>query len=206
MRDNNSLNRLLDGAFVIYQDPQFLANNEDPLNWRGPTVIKPLSGDSDSLCPNKALSVYLKLTEKAKSSHIFVHPVHLGKWNISAMRLSVVRLIKASQLHSLPRAHNIRKMATSLAFYSNMSIIKLVGNPVIYSGATTFTGLKSCATPDPPSNSSSLTSAPRSLHFMASSFILSPVTWLVIFMFPCFMLELLQVKFYWVTKLTIEQL
>ena len=57
-----------------------------------------------------------------KSPQLFVHPVHLGKGGIAAMRLSIVRLIKSSQPQSLARAHDLRKVATSLAFYSKMSI------------------------------------------------------------------------------------
>ena len=122
MRDSNSLKRLADGSFRIYQDTQFLAKNEDPLNRRGPAIIKPLLDGSDLLCPAKALSYYLRLTETARSYHFFVLPVNLGKWNIAAMRLSIVRLIKSAQPHSFPSAHDLRKMATFLAFYFNMSI------------------------------------------------------------------------------------
>ena len=122
MRDKNSLSRRPDGSFEIYQDPQFLAKNEDPLNRRGPVIINPLPGDSNVLCPCKSLSNYLNLTKKTKSSHLFVHPVHLGKWNLAAMRLAIVRFIKSSQPLSLARAHDLRKVATSLAFFSKMNI------------------------------------------------------------------------------------
>ena len=125
MRDDGSLSRLSDGSFEIYQDPQFLAKNEDPLNRRGPVIIKPLLNNSDTLCPCKSLSEYLTLTKHTKSSQLFVHPTHLGKWGIASMRLAIVRLIKASQPQSLARAHDLRKVASSLAFYSKMSINKI---------------------------------------------------------------------------------
>ena len=38
------------------------------------------------------------------------------------MRLAIVRLIKASQPHAIPRPHDLRKMATSLPYFSDMSI------------------------------------------------------------------------------------
>ena len=76
MRDKNSLSKL---SFEIYQDPQFLAKNVDPLNRRRPAIINPLPGNSNVLCPCKALSDYLDLTKKSKSPQLFVHQVHLGK-------------------------------------------------------------------------------------------------------------------------------
>ena len=122
MRDDNSLSLLPDGTFEIYQDPQFLAKNENPLDRRGPVIIKPLLNGSDTLCPCKSLSTYLSLTKNTKSHQLFVHPVHLGNWSIASMRLAIVRLIKSSQPQSLARAHDLRKIGTSLAFYSKMSI------------------------------------------------------------------------------------
>ena len=122
MRDCNSLKRLADGSFRIYQDPHFMVENEDPFHRSGLVTIQPLQDGSDALCPAKALSEYLILTEKTKSSHLFVHLISLGKWNMSSMRLAIVRLIQSAQPHSFPRCHDLRKMATSLAFYSNMSV------------------------------------------------------------------------------------
>ena len=52
-RDNNSLIRMEDGSIKIFPDTKFLAKNEDPLQRRGPVIIKPLIEGDDTLCPVK---------------------------------------------------------------------------------------------------------------------------------------------------------
>ena len=82
--------------FKIFHNPKFIAKNENPLVRRGPIVIHPFKDGDPALCPAKALTSYLHLTDKSKSSMLFVHPIHLGDWNIAAMRLAIVRFIKKS--------------------------------------------------------------------------------------------------------------
>ena len=122
MRGENYLSRLADGSFKIYHNPKFNAKNENPLIRKGPIIVHPFKDGDSALCPVKALSFYLHLTFKSKSLMLFVYPIHLRDWNIAAMRLAIVRFIKNSQPLSLPRSHDLRKMATSLAFYNNLSI------------------------------------------------------------------------------------
>ena len=87
--------------------------------------IKPLINGDDSLCPVKSLEIYINATCRASCNHLFVHPVHFGKWNRAGISLAIVRLIRNAQPEAFPRAHDLRKMETSLAFYRNMKVSKI---------------------------------------------------------------------------------
>ena len=121
-RDNKSLFRMGDGSLKIFPDPKFLAKNEDPLQRRGPVLIKPLVDGDETLCPVKSLNDYINATSRTSSHKLFVHPTHLGSWNRSGLSVSIARLIKQSQPHTFPRSHDVRKISASLAFLGNMSI------------------------------------------------------------------------------------
>ena len=79
--------------------------------------IKPLINGDDALCPVKTLEIYLNATCKASYNHLFVHPVHFGKWNRAGISLAIVQLIRDARPDAFPRAHDLRKIAMSLAFY-----------------------------------------------------------------------------------------
>ena len=126
-RDEKSLRRMVeDGSIKLFPDHKLLAKNENPLERRGPVLIKPLVNGDDSLCPVKSLELYLHVTCRSSCNHLFVHPVHLGAWNRAGLSLAIVRLIKAAQPDSFPRAHDLRKVATSLAFFCNMKLQEIL--------------------------------------------------------------------------------
>ena len=96
----------------------------------GPAFIKPLVNGDDTLCPVKALELYHHVTCRSPCNHLLVHPVHLGTWNLAGLRLAIVSLIKAAQPDSFPRAHDLRKFSTSLAFFKNMKMQEILAKTV----------------------------------------------------------------------------
>ena len=127
-RDEKSLIRMNDGSLKIYPDITFLAKNENPLERRGPHIIKPLINGDDTLCPVKSLEIYLTATCTSSCNHLFVHPINFGKWNRAGLSLAMVRLIREAQPDSFPRAHDVRKISTSLAFMRNMKIADITNS------------------------------------------------------------------------------
>ena len=121
----SNIKLLSNGSLRIFPDPLFLFKNENPLNRRAAVTIDPLRARSKTLCPVAAVQHYLKLTEKSVCGDLFVHPVSLAKWNLSGVRLAICRLIKQSQPDSLPKCHDIRKMASSLAFFTHMDFSEI---------------------------------------------------------------------------------
>ena len=76
------------------------------------------------------LHSFLQLTSATRSFHIFVHPVSLQELSIHKLRLALCKFIRLGDPTSFPRAHDLRKMATSFAFFKSMSnrqICDLVG-------------------------------------------------------------------------------
>ena len=125
-RDQGFFKCLPSGALELSADPAFLAKNESPLSRRAPTVITPLGNTSkESLCPVNTIHQYLSLTNASSETDMFVHPSSLKKWSLAAMKCSVCSLIKEAQPSSMPRAHDIRKIATTLAFLNGMTVPEL---------------------------------------------------------------------------------
>ena len=110
---------------VIFSFGNFLAKNEKPLSRREPISVSALKEDP-KLCPVATLRKYLDRTSQVTDGPIFVHPdsgVPLKPYNI---RLNIVKLIRKLQPGSVPSAHDMRKYASSLAFFGNMSYEKIV--------------------------------------------------------------------------------
>ena len=68
MRGQGSLIKLPNGTYRIFEDPQFLAKNENQLNRRGPVSIRLLQDGSSALCPARALTKYLQQMRTPKDS------------------------------------------------------------------------------------------------------------------------------------------
>ena len=109
------------GILVLRPGPDFLAKNEDPLLRRRPWRISPIPGDDDSLCPVTAMQVYLDRTAGFTSGSLFRHHSSGKPLSVSGLRCCLTSLIKKHNPDSVPKAHDLRKMASSLAFFEGMS-------------------------------------------------------------------------------------
>ena len=118
---------------TLYPNPNFLAKNECPSVRRDPIFISCLGGEEGRphpLCPVDNLRRFLLLSRDTKSSKLFVHPKSLGDLSIAKLRWYLCRCIRWADPSSFPKAHDLRKIATSFAFFRNMStseICNLVG-------------------------------------------------------------------------------
>ena len=117
-----------DDSLTLYPNPNFLAKNEDPARRWDPLVIPRLKdeeGGPHPLCPVAAISHYLSLTSSTSSQRLFVHPVSMGDITIHKLRWYLCKIIKRSNPGSIPKAHDLRKMAATFAFFSHVSLSEI---------------------------------------------------------------------------------
>ena len=101
--------------------PDFLAKNENPLIRCKPWRVSPIPGDDKSLCPVATTQVYLQRTADFKAGSLFRHHLSRKPLSISGARCCLTSLIKRFNPESIPKTHDIRKMASSLAFFEGMA-------------------------------------------------------------------------------------
>ena len=95
--------------------------NEDPSNRRRPWRISPISGENSSLCPVATTQVYLRRTADYSSGSLFRHHESGKPLSLSGTRCRLTSLIKRLNPDSVPKMHDLRKMASSLAFFEGMT-------------------------------------------------------------------------------------
>ena len=77
-----------------------------------------------------SLERYLSLSGNTKSFKLFVHPESLQDLSLYKLRFYLCKFIKLANPGAFPKVHDIRKLATSFAFFRSMStndICDLVG-------------------------------------------------------------------------------
>ena len=102
----------------------FLAKNECPSVRRDPIFISRLRGEEGGphpLCPVGFLDRFLKATGGSRSSKLFIHPHTLEDLSVNKLRLYICKFIRMADPTSFPRSHDLRKMATSFAFFRSLS-------------------------------------------------------------------------------------
>ena len=118
---------------TLFPNPNFLAKNEDPASRRGPLFISNLfdaQGSAHPLCPVVNLQKYLSLTSSTRSWKLFVHPVTLSDITTHKLNLYLCKFIRLGNPGCFPKAHDLRKFATSMAFLRGLDksdVCDLVG-------------------------------------------------------------------------------
>ena len=74
------------------------------------------------MCPVYAIEKYLACTSNFKSGPLFLSVKNDKPMSKAACAFSLCSIIKESQPGVFPKAHDVRKMATSLAFFANMDL------------------------------------------------------------------------------------
>ena len=113
---------------ILYPNPNFLAKNEFPGDRRAPIFISGLKNDDGSihpLCPVFNLRHYLFLSNDSTSIKLFVKPSDLSDIPISRLRWYLCKFIKLGDPGSFPRVHDLRKVASSFAFFRHMGLEEL---------------------------------------------------------------------------------
>ena len=129
LRDDESVLFSGDGV-TLYPNPNFLAKNENPLFRRDPIFISRLwaeDGVPHPLCPVQALSFYLTETASTKSFKVFVSHSDLTDLSLPKIRLMLCQFIRLADPGSIPKSHDLRKVASSFAFLRSMSLSDICG-------------------------------------------------------------------------------
>ena len=81
------------------------------------------------MCPVHNLELYLELTKETKSFKLFVNP-DCSEISLNKLRFYMCKFIRKGDPGSFPKVHDLRKLASSYAFFSHMKlddICSLVG-------------------------------------------------------------------------------
>ena len=114
-----------EGGVRLFPNPNFLAKNESPSVRRDPIFINNLllpDGMAHPLCPVHTIKKYLLVTEASNSFKLFVNPVSLLDLSLFKLRFFICRFIREADPGSFPKTHDLRKYASSFAFFRGMDI------------------------------------------------------------------------------------
>ena len=118
-RDKGHIVFLPSGEVLLTPHKKFLAKNEDPQKRWKPWKIIPLP-QNPSLCPVKALRFYLDKTKVWASGRLFQREAG-GTLTTTGVRQQILYFIKDADPTSIPKGHDVRKVATSLNYFQNMN-------------------------------------------------------------------------------------
>ena len=125
-RDKGHITFYPSGVAKLIPDRTFLAKNELPTKRKKPLRVLSLDNDHVALCPVSTLKIYLERTVQYSCGHLF--RTHSTGTPLSAfgLRREIVGIIKVSNPDSYPKTHDIRKLASSFAFFEDMAFTDLV--------------------------------------------------------------------------------
>ena len=118
-REKGSVRFLKTGEVLLTPHKAFLAKNEQPQDRWHPWKIVPLPQD-ESLCPVKALRDYISHTNYWKDGRLFQREGG-GILTTKGVRQQILYFIKEAEPDSIPKGHDVRKVATSLNFFNFMN-------------------------------------------------------------------------------------
>ena len=109
----------------LFPNPNFLSKNENPGDRRGPIFISCLrhkDGSPHPLCPVFNLRKFLALSRQSPSIKLFVKPSDLTELPLSKLRWFICKFIRLAEPGSFPKGHDLRKIASSFAFFRHMTL------------------------------------------------------------------------------------
>ena len=96
--------------------PSFLYKNQR-MDRTPPNITFPALEDFPPLCPVKCLKLYLERTEPVdRNPSLFLNPITNSNIQRPVLSLWLCRTIKEFCPESIPKAHDVRKQAASLAW------------------------------------------------------------------------------------------
>ena len=108
-----------DGILTLSTGPDFLAKNESSFKRRDPININSLPSEGE-LCPVSTLRTYLRRTREYRYGPWFRHSESGKSLSLTDIKILITRVIKLCNPNSIPKTHDIRKLASSLAFFGFM--------------------------------------------------------------------------------------
>lgn len=124
-RDPQYLSFTTDGGLRLRPNPQFIAKNELPDRRWDHWVIPALPDGDNPLCPVRSLSAYMDLTKSLTSGPLFRCHSSDRPLTTAGIRSAMTSLIKISNPDSVPKSHDIRKLASSYAFMEGMNVTEM---------------------------------------------------------------------------------
>ena len=110
---------LLRGDSAVFSFGDFLCKNEKPLSRREPVDIQALPSNK-KLCPVATLRQYLQQTSHITCGPLFVHSKTEVPLKSRALAKALVDFIGELHPGSVPKAHDSRKVSSSIAFLGGM--------------------------------------------------------------------------------------
>jgi hypothetical protein len=132
--------RRADSEVVLAVKPSFLYKNQREDNIPPPICIKAFKVDRvhHALCPVRSLRLYLNKTEnKAKGTSVFVSAFSGSPLNRASISLKLCILIKEACPDAMPKAHDMRKQAVSLAWTRGIPPAEII-KAAFWKSANTF--------------------------------------------------------------------
>ena len=119
--------------------PSFLAKNERERHRMRPVTFPAWFVDSSHhpLCPVSALDSYLAATSRSTCQQLWVDPVSLRPLKTSDIAKGLTSVIRLADPSASAKAHDVRKFASSLAFFRCFDVeeVRLAGQ---WSSSTSF--------------------------------------------------------------------
>ena len=99
--------------------PSFLAKNERVRHRMRPVTVPAWFDDSSHhpLCPVAALKAYLDATSQSPGQHLWVDPVSFRPLKTVDISRALTEVIRLADPSAPAKAHDVRKFASSLAFF-----------------------------------------------------------------------------------------
>ena len=140
VRDAEFLSIDTQNILKIRPHKAFLAKNELPNNRWGHVTIKPLflqDGRRSNLCPVLNLQQYLTSTSRMKKGPLFIQSLSNEPTPLHTISRLICNFIKRACPGASPGAHDLRKVAASLALVDCMNL-SFVTSTMNWSSTTTF--------------------------------------------------------------------
>lgn len=114
-------------ALTLAPSPTFLAKNEREDHRLEPLTIPALQGQDcpKGLCPVYTLKEYMDATQGAPKEALFVRPSTLKPLSTSAIATVIRNVIFRAEPTVKPKAHDVRKIAATLAFLRTHSLERI---------------------------------------------------------------------------------
>ena len=120
-----------DSSVTLAPKPKFLAKNERAWHRVRPVSFSAwlVDGGHHALCPVAALRKYIDATSRSACQALWVDPGSLSPLSTKDIAARLVRLIRMVDPTSDPKANQVRKYASSLAFFRSFDIeaVRLAG-------------------------------------------------------------------------------
>ena len=115
---------LNDSSVTLAPKPLFLAKNERAGHRMSPVVVPAwiTPAGHHPLCPVAALRAYISATPSASGPELWVDPQSSKVLKTRDLASSLVHLISTADPLSQPKAHQVRKYASSLAFFRSFDV------------------------------------------------------------------------------------